>query len=212
MEKKLRALLKNKKGVLGLDMVKSVFLIFIILVILGVAGTLVAISVRDVADTIDLESVTIYNESLDSNINETGGVHLDYVESDVYRLSACTITIVTNSTTSATIESGNYTTSNSGCTLAFTGNDPLHNNSIWNVTYTASYTNPRTTNIAKNYSGAVVDFFEENATIISILVVVVIIAAIGIVIAIISRFGAAGAGDLRGRSRSSSGSDTVMGI
>jgi len=102
-------LMKNKKGVLGLDVVKALFLMLVVLVVLGVAGILATVSLRD---------------------------------------------------------SGIF------------GAGTLEKN--------------QTTAIVNNYSAGIASFFGNTSTIISILVVVVIIAAIGIVIAIISRFGGTG--------------------
>ena len=201
----------DKKGALGLNIVKAVLLVLIVLAVLAVAGMLVSFSMRDVADDIDLVDVTATNEQT-TDVNETGA-DLDYREvGELYRSSACTISSVTNETGGA-VNSNNYTTSNEGCTVAFTGADTAHNDSSWYFNYTAEYVHPRTTDIASNYTDSVVDFFEENGTIISILVVVIIIAAIGIVILIISKFGAGGAGGgLKSGKGKSYGSDTVMGV
>ncbi len=78
MEKKLRALLKkDRRGVLGLDMVKSVFLLFIILVVLGVAGILATVSLRDA--NIFTSGTQEYNDTNYIVANYSGAV-VDFFE------------------------------------------------------------------------------------------------------------------------------------
>ena len=54
--------------------------------------------------------------------------------------SRCTVSAVTNKTSATAVPAANYTTTNRGCTIAFTvGNSLGVNNSDWNVTYTYTY-------------------------------------------------------------------------
>jgi len=191
----------NRKGVLGLDVVKAVFLAFIVLVVLGVAVILVGISLRDVAETIDVTTTQVNNETL-TTVTETGEL-LTY---STQRNVDCTISECINASSGTNVPSTNYT--ETGCLLKFTTGDSLGlNNSDWNCTYSAKYSEGRQNAIAVNLSGGISGFFGNTGTIISILVVVVIIAAIGIVIAIISGFGGTG-----GMRRKSEGAGTVMGV
>jgi hypothetical protein len=204
----------NKKGVLGLRIAQGVILILVVLVVLGVAGIIAAVNLRDVAEGMDTTSVTVNNESV-ANLSEVAST-LAYNDTD-YRNPSCAISLVMANATEADgyyIDSNNYTlTSPYGtqCTLTFTGSDTNINGTALNVTYTVTYSEPESYYIATNYTDAISDFFDENATLIAILVVVVIIAAIGIVITIISRFGG-GRGEIGVGKKRSYGSDTVMGV
>jgi len=206
----------DKKGQVGFKLAQAIFLILVVLVVLGVAGMLVAVSMRDVSDTIDKTSVTVNNET--TGVVVETGADLDYVSADgVYRKSVCTILEVINATnqSEAPFTTGNYTLTNSDCTISFKGADVNKNNTGWNVSYSVTYIEPRITAIAQNYSGSISEFFGNTSTIISILIVVIIISLIGVVILVISVFGrgrgAGGLGAGRGRGREF-GSDTVGGI
>jgi ABC-type glycerol-3-phosphate transport system permease component len=72
MEKKLRSVIKDRRGVLGLDLVKGVFLLFIILVVLGVAGILATTSLRD--SNIFTSGTQEYNDTEDIVANYSGAV------------------------------------------------------------------------------------------------------------------------------------------
>ena len=77
-----KILKKDKRGVLGLDMVKAVFLLFVVLVVLGVAGILATVSLQD-ANIFETDStgenateyiVANYSDAIVSFFEETGTI------------------------------------------------------------------------------------------------------------------------------------------
>jgi hypothetical protein len=200
----------NKKGVLGLNLVKSVFIIFLVLAVLAVAVSLALSSIKDASLSIARSGVPIgINETL-SSVDEIG----EY-PSGLDKLVDCqlTITLMVNDTDDAVIASSAYT--NTNCRIQASGAGTF-NNTDWVVTGTYDYAIAAPTLISGNITAAQGDFFANTGTIYAILIVVVIILAIAIVIVIIQRFGGGGTGGGLsggfGKRTRTPGSDTVMGI
>jgi len=194
--------MKFKKAQLGLNTVKAVMIAFLVISVIGVAIILTLTSVRNVAEDIDTNSVSITNITTDSVVNETGA----YV-SGTSTLLNCVLSVTgaINQTDSVIISSGNYTTS--GCKIVYAGAGD-YNNTVWNITGSYVYSGSNSRNIQSNVSSGVTGFFSNTGTIFSILVVVVIILAIAIIIAVVSRFGGEG---ITGSS-ASKGPKTVSGL
>ena len=187
----------NKKGTLGLNVIKAVMITFLVLAVIGVAVVLTMTNIRDVAEKVDIVSGSAVNESVTppAALANGGGE----------RNPECTITAVYNSSGSV-ITSGNYTED----LCVITNTTGLYNATAapWKVSYDYKYSDSRSYNLAANVSDATTNFFTNTSTIFAILVVVVIILAIAIIIAVVTRFGGVG-------EKSSSGgygSDTVSGV
>jgi len=200
--------MRDKKGVLGLDTVKSVMLIFLILTVIAVALVITLSSIRDVAEDIDLNTITVTNLTTSTVVNYSGAYPTGIDET--FRNCVLTITAAYNEThITAPITAANYTTDGCKVLIAPAAEaEGAYNNSAWNITGSYTYSNPRTRLLGENVSQATTGFFSNTGTIFAILVVVVIILAISIIIGVVSRFG--GAGSMRGGREY--GSDTVMGI
>ncbi len=188
--------MREKKGVLGLETVRVVMIIFLVLAVIAVTIILTTVNLRDVLERIDLTSGNTVNETITP---DASGANLTPATGD-FQNRICTISFINNET--AVIETGNYTETR--CIVTNLTGDVL---SVWNVTYTWSYSSPTTRNIERNISEGLTDFFNNTGTIFSILIVVVIILTIAIIIAVVSRFGGgAGTRGTRGRE-----SGTLMG-
>ena len=170
----------NKKGVLGLDTVKAVMITFLILAVIGITLILTGVSLRTVADDVDVGSGYV-NETT-GFINSTGYTLAQ--ASSGYRNFVQSITNIYNETDGKVILSGNYTLTGNVITNATT--------TTWSDTfiiYTWTYSEDTTDAIVGNVSDSMVDFFGNTTTIFAILIVVVIILSISIIIAAVSRFG-----------------------
>lgn len=209
----------DKKGVLGLDTAKAVFIWFLILAILAITIVLALASLRDVTEDIDKTSVSIINETVIPVLNASNSPNnLAFLASDQYRNAICSNWLFTNATTlpieDNTTNIPNKT--NAGCSFAV-GEESIWVNSTlgWTVSYDVTYSSPESNLILQNISGGLTNsFFNQTGTIFAIIIVIVIILAIAIIIAVVTRFGAgSGIGSQGGGSSTSQfGSDTVMGV
>src|SRR3972149_8788608 len=103
-------------------------------VIFLVVGLVIIQEIRDTDTVSASQSGSASNETL-TTVTETGET-LARTEC----LVACSPITVTNASSGTVIPSTNFSTSNSGCTLAFTSGNSLGvNNSNWNVTYSYTY-------------------------------------------------------------------------
>lgn len=215
----LKNLKRDKKGELGLSLVKTVMVFFLVLAVLAIAIVLALSSLKDPVEDIDKTTVSVYNETL-SDIGGAGGEDLTYASSDTYRKAVCTISYVQNESDGVALVSANYTESNSGCTItSATAAEYNGSSNGVNVTYSVTYSNPESNLIIQNMSSALTDdFFDQTGTIFAILIVVAIMMAIGLIIYVVTRFSTtagisnSGTGGGLGGASKSFGSDTVMGI
>jgi len=200
----------DKKAVLGLDTVKSAFILLLIIAIIAIAMILTLSSLRTITDTTMMTSVDIVNQT-STSVNESGTVIPGTL---LLRNCVASDIIATNASVGGElIESANYTITN--CRIIYKGESGGYNNSIYNLTASYTYSDPETTDILSNISSASSTFFASTGTIFAILIVVVIILAIAIIIAVVSGFGGAGGRIGGGRTSSEVGgaeSGTVMGI
>ena len=120
----------EKKGQLG-ELSTSIIALVVAIVIL-VMGVIILQEIRDTPTVSAALSVNNTNETI-TTVTEAGD-NLARTECGV----ACTIVTVQNRTGANVISSGNYTTSNSGCTVVSRASVPF-NNSDWNVTYSFTY-------------------------------------------------------------------------
>ncbi len=208
----------NKKGVLGLDTVKSVFVWFLVISILAIVIVLALVSLRTPVENIDKTTDLIRNETILDLDNNTIK-NFAQASSDAFRNGVCSIQVVKNITDGKTIVAANYTLSNSGCSIigsvflnasGFNGSNVL-------IDYTSVFSNPQTNNLIRNVSSALSDdFFDQTGTIFAILIVIVIILAIAIIIAVVTRFGGGAggggaSGEFSGGGSRSFGGNTLTG-
>ncbi len=188
----------NKKGVIGLDTVKSVFVWFLVISVLAIAIILSLTSIRTPVESIATTTNVVFNETISDFNNITVSNVAEAPDLFAFRNSVCSSLTLSNTTSGANIEAANFTINNSGCSVI--GTDEL-NRSLYNgtnvfVSYTSVFSNPETNNIIGNISLAFTDdFFDQTGTIFAILIVIVIILAIAIIIAVVTRFGGTGGGD-----------------
>ena len=196
--------MRDKKGVLGLPTVMAVFILFLVIAVLAVTIIITMVSLRDVAEGIDVVAGTTANESIEPS---TSGTDLD-PSTQVRRNRQCTITTVLNGT-GIIINSANFT--ETACIITNTTGEFV--TVAWNITYDFQYSSASVSNIETNITAGVTEFFENTSTVYSILIVIVIILAIAIIIAVVTTFGGGAAGTRRregaGRSR---GEGTLMDI
>ena len=139
------------------------FILAIIIVgVVLVVGIFISAELQDTMK--DDASSSVTNETL-TTVTEAG----EYLTVSGYDNVACSIVIVTNSSTDAeVINSGNYTQTN--CNLAFTGlSVSEYNNTDWNVTYTETH---KDSTASSNASGDIVSALAGGSAWITILVVV----------------------------------------
>lgn len=194
--------MRSKKGVLGLNTVRAVMLLILVVAVIALTIILTMVSLRDVAEDLDLDSGSTNNESITPTSVGSGASLTPATDNRENR--QCTVVSINNHT--AVIQTGNYTESN--CFITNLTSEIL---STWNVTYTWSYSAPTTRNVERNVTEGVVDFFTNTGTIFAILIVVVIILAIAIIIAVVSRFGG-GTGIRRAGATGGREAGTLMGI
>jgi len=178
----------NRNGVLALDTAKVVMLLFLVIAILGVVGIFVAGVLRTTTENTETKvSGSIINETV--TIPTDAGQALSV---SALRNVVCTITTVYNDSTGIILNSPNYSVS--ACVITNLSSEYI--DADWNVTYSYTYNNPYANDIVSNYSSGVTSFFNNTGTIFSILIVVVIIAAISLIILYVRRFGGEAGGNI----------------
>jgi uncharacterized membrane protein len=185
----MEKLLKEKKGILGLNTVKAFIVVLLALAIVAV----VFIIVLGFFSTDSFLSGTAPKSSEIDVTNETvttpteTGVDL----ANAGRLSvSCTVGVCINVTGEDAIPADNITAT--GCNVAFAGAEDTdgYNNSNWQCTYSYNYRQSELiTGITDNTTDGVVSFFGNTTTFFSLLVVVVIILIVSLVIVVVNRFG-----------------------
>jgi hypothetical protein len=208
----------DKRGVLGLDIVRVAFILIMIIAVLAVAIPLTLVSLRQSTDLVARNTV-VFNATL-TTVDENG----EYITGTQYlRDCQASLTLIVNATDNANIYSNasawdQDTTYN--CLIKAT-DAGVFNNTNWIVTGTYNYAIYAPTAIAGNITTAQTAFFSNTATIYSILIVVVVILAIAIIIALVMRFRGGGGESFGGMSlgsgnisirRGGSGSGTLMGV
>jgi len=173
-------MIQQKKGQIGLDVVKGVMVMLLVLSVLGITSFLVLTSLTDAVGKTNALSGNVYNES-GAYLNSTGYTLATTGLDDFVP----TIVTVHNASNGVILLAGNYT---------LTGN-VLYNAttttySAVNVTYSYTYTTPtQSSAVEGNVTTAIGDFFGNSGTIFAILVVVIIMLAIGVAISVVNRFG-----------------------
>jgi len=178
--------IKNKKGILGIDVVKSFMIGILALAIIAIAIVII-MNALDISSLTPASSGSASNETLLS-VNETGSFFANSIRNSV----VCSVFEVRNATTPITIASGNYTVNN--CLISYSApEDSSFNNSLWNVSYTYTYDDfEGVDEVIANTSQGVTDFFSNAPTFFVLLGVVVIILIISIVVISVNNFGTTG--------------------
>ena len=131
---KLRSVLKDKKGVAGLDLALSVISMLFVIGLLVMIYALMGAEIQDTTSVAQELSGSAVNETL-TTVAETGE---DFTNSGLPAV-VCTILFVTNATDGSAVPASNYTQTN--CNLAFSGGGVTSdwNNTDWNVSYDYTY-------------------------------------------------------------------------
>jgi hypothetical protein len=178
-------MIKQRKGVLGLETAKEVMITFLVLAVVGIAILLALTSLQTgVTTSIDTsDSIYVWNETATGGINSTGYV-LD--NAGLSTFNPTLIEIRNGTSTNGTTWTSTLYTINSSYSVNTTSAVDLESAQI---DYSYKYSLGRTDAIVGNVSGGLVTFFASTGTIFSILVVIVIILAISIIIWAVGRFG-----------------------
>jgi len=179
--------LKKNKGVAGLEILVSLIATLFVIGVLVMAFTIAG---SKMADTVGDDTTTaINNETI--TMTPTGLKTLTY---NVYPGVSCSIRYVTeelNSSAGGVISTGNWTVGGDGnCGLTFGGtaetNDEVYNNTDWNVSYSATYSDDldavNVINETKIAIAGVTDWFDTfiviGAVVVLVLLIVLVIMAI----------------------------------
>lgn len=201
--------MKDRRGVIGLNVVRAVMIFILVIAIIGVATIITLVSIRDVAEKVDRVTVSLTNDTTLSEVNETGISLVTIAGIDASGILDCTLspTIVTVANATASIISADNWVALSNCSIASEGGAFDNNGTNWNITGAFTYSPRNTRSIQGNISSATSDFFGNTGTFFAILVVVVIILAIAIIITVVSGFGGGRIGGGRG-----AGAGSITGI
>ena len=180
-------MMKNKRGVLGLDTAKRFILIILIVSVIAFAMIVALVSLRDTAENVEPTTTnTILNETLTAP-NDTV-VTPTSVTGTEQRKRSCTLTSVNNLSGGEDILSTNFTFDTSLCTLIMIGG--TYNATDVNISFTNTFLTSNDANeILLNVSGGTLDFFNNTSTWFSLLSVLVIMLVIALVIMAVNRFG-----------------------
>lgn len=180
-----RRMLKDKKGVLGLEMVGTVIVILLVLAVISIA-MFVALDSLTTTSVIPLRTTSVGSPYINETINlTTSGA----TPSEVANLSSVTMADVQlyNLTSGAEIQSPNFTTSGAVITGAGgSGNIFLNQNVLASSNYTHGVAS-NAVNLASNVTTGTADFFNNIPTVMTILGAVIIILAVVLIILAVGR-------------------------
>ena len=174
----MKTILKNKKGVAGLNMYLSLiamlFMIGIIVMVFQIAGAELADSQRETSTRATISDETLLTVNNTAQSLTVAG----------YSSASCSLLAVMNvSSANSSISSGNYTFT--GCTIASSG-DEFFNFTTWGINYTYTYlvSTPASEviNSSRDSIKSAIDWFPTfivlGALVVLILLVVIIINSI----------------------------------
>jgi len=134
-------------------------------------------------------TLSITNTSTQTVVNSSTGTNV----TGTANLRNCVLTITTASSstdTNASFNAANYTVTK--CSIVKSAQGNFYNNTVWNITGSYSFNENDATNVLQNVSRGAGGFFNNTSGIFNILFVIVIIGAISIVIAVVTRYGSGG--------------------
>ena len=182
-------MIKDNRGILGLNTVKAFIVVLLALAIIGVVTLIVLGALSEeslIAGTRATNTGVNFNETF---TNATQLNNLSVSTANSFRSPICTNHIFTNATGGGLITLANVTLTDNGCQWLGLQVSEFKNNP-WNVTYAFSDKGPSgVEDITTNVSTGIVAFFTNSATFFSLLAVVVIILIISLVIVVVNRFG-----------------------
>jgi len=182
----LRQIKSDIRGKGSMDMTTKFMSSLLVVVILGFILIVIGANLRTASeDVLPTLSGTVSNETL-STINEATPANFDV---QTYTNVVCTNQIFTNSTNlgdESAIDSNNYTLSNNGCSVVYSGvpDTTGYNNTAWNVSYAYTYQEPYASTALQNTTSGTSDFFSNIPTWFSMLSVVIIITLIIVVVTV----------------------------
>lgn len=185
----------NRKGVLGLDIVRSflVFILFLAVIAVGIFAAVVTVSDKSVVPEEVVNGGTL-NTTMNLTYTGVYPVGINRGRSITYGSIYMTANDTDNnypgteddSNTTVFVSSGNYTTNSSGAFFSTTGWD----NSTVRVVVGYNYNlDSGAIGIRTNLSNATTQFFNNIPVIFAILGVVMIILAVSLIILVVRRFG-----------------------
>ena len=195
-----KSLLKDKKGIFGLNAVQSFFsvilgialLAYVIVIIMGTLSGTTILSSATGAITNNRTVSAVSDAAVNLPININGVTYADRVSTGKNNL-ICSISNVVNATSNTPIGAVNYTVSNGGCALAWLNTTSSTtgglNNSFWNVTYSYTYntnSQDQTNSILGNTSSGISGFFSSINPVYAILAVLVIILVLVVLVRVVS--------------------------
>lgn len=173
-------ILKDKRGVVGLDTAKAVILAVLIISVIAITTFLSLQYMLDATNALDLNTANLVrNESVTMNNNYVGLTGNDGVAN-------CnpTIVIIQNASSGKRINGNNYTLS--GCSIKNITGEFV--DKPWNVSYTYTYNKLAQNVLVSNVTSGATTFFTNASTWFTLLSIVIIILIIGIVIVAVNRY------------------------
>jgi hypothetical protein len=186
----------NKRGVLGLDLAKTVIVMLLILAVTVIAVFAALVPLEAVTQplfaTANTLTTTTTNETLATVDNVTGET-VDNASLLDFVMTISPLPTCYNATNGVVLDSSNYSATAAGVITSLEGTCAVGSSYYcgynWNCTYTYSYTtNQDTTLIVNNITSGTTSFFGFTPTWMILLAVVVLIAIIAIIIVAVSRF------------------------
>jgi hypothetical protein len=183
---------QTKKGILGLNTIKTFIVVMLALAIVAVVALVILGSFNTtsfISQTGVKYTGTYTNETLQSVVNADGAYTL--IGSYPNVAQTCSVTACRNASNGAAIATANWTATN--CLVKYTNTSTDVGgfiNVLWKCDYTYSYNDGRqAAGIISNVSSGVSGFFGNSTTFFSLLGVVVIILIISLVVVVVNRFG-----------------------
>ncbi|MFB6246870.1 MAG: hypothetical protein ABEI74_04755 [Candidatus Pacearchaeota archaeon] len=177
--------IKDKKGVMGLNVAKQFLVVLLALVIIGVTALIVFQSLGD-SSAIDSTSTKTVNNETGAFINSTG------YEFNKQGVGTISVIEARNASDGTVIGSGNYTVNNSADPIVLL-NATTTTFSDVNIDYNYEVDSGEQ-NTIDNASSGISDFFANTGTWLSLLGVVILILIISAVIFVVNRFGGSNKG------------------
>ena len=177
--------LKNKRGVLGLEMATSFTLAILILAVFG----FVVIVIMGNLENTTVGRISISNTTINETLPTVDQLGEDFDAASVSFNPSCTIVKVLNATDAVNIPSSNYTQTN--CNLKSNADTEAgFNGSNWLVTYTYTFDDPSAVfALTRNTTGGISNLMSNSITWFSLIAVVIIILIISVVVLAVKKFG-----------------------
>ncbi len=193
----MKSIRKDKRGILGFEVVKAVLIGLLILAVLAIAVFAVLVPLEETTQTQFTEGFTKVNESFTAVGNQTNQTVADSLTAVNFAFNNASL-VCTNASNDVLVPTSNWTAYPNG---NFIGSDTSCQGVLgvaggtgfcgwdWQCTYTYSFTsNNDAAKITDNVTSGTTQFFEQVPTFMTLLGVVVLILIIAIVIVAVGRF------------------------